>query len=272
MDNSQSKIFNAHHICYKSYLCFMMVIQISSDKETAMSKDHKKKEDHKKDHKKDQKQSADARRSELAKISQLAKEHDAEDTPNFGSMKDDFEPLKIVKLKHSEHEEPLEAEIVAEVEMNGKLYGLVTPAAPVVYILEESNADDDDSELQQIAPEEFEPIRKQIQEALSEWGVQIQIRADEFVLVGDPPEEFYSESELFAVEEDEEEVEYMILTAVDNGNTTYLVTMPTEPVLYPVELKEDDVAIVLADDEMVELHDIFQNIIQGMMSDDQSDD
>ena len=109
------------------------------------------KKDQKKDPKKDNKQL-----DKLKSLSVVA--DDEEESPNFGSMSSDFEPLKVVKLKQPDSNETLDVEIVAEVEMDGKLYGLVTPAQPVVYILEEEG-DDDDSDLEQIAPEDFDSIK-----------------------------------------------------------------------------------------------------------------
>jgi hypothetical protein len=237
-----------------------------------MSKKDQKKDFNKDAGKKDKKQDVSLSKLQELSSKKVIDDQDEEESPYFGSMASDFEPLKVVKLKQDHGSETLDVEIVAEVEMDGKLYGLVTPAQPIVYILEEEG-DDDDSELQQIAPEDFAPIQKQIQEALSQWNVHVEVRADEFVLVGDPPEEFYSESELFEAEDDEgESVEYMILVEVDDGSKRYLVTMPIDPVLYPVELLPDDTAIVLEDDKMGELHDIFQNIMEGMAQGDDDED
>jgi hypothetical protein len=180
----------------------------------------------------------------------------------------ELEPLRIVELI-DESGTTMPVEVVVEVEINENLYALFTPANPLIYILCE-DLKDEDAPLEQLEPTDFEGISKNIQTALFDYGLKVEIQADEFVLIGEPNESFYEQSELMEVEGDDGVQEYYVLVEVDDATARYSVVMPTEPVIYPGEILSDERARLLTEEEMLGLGSVFEEILAEGFNDDES--
>lgn len=169
-------------------------------------------------------------------------------------------PSRVLQLLNDEADQTMSVEVIVEFMIEERSYALLTPQHPVVLILRE-DAHDEEADLEAIDPSEFVKVSKNIQAALLKYKVHIEVQADEFVLLGEPEEEFYTESDIFEMETDDGPREFLILTEVDDGAFHYLVVMHIDPVIYPGEILEGERARLLRDDEMQDLGGIFQEIL-----------
>ncbi|MCB9548419.1 MAG: hypothetical protein H6706_21635 [Myxococcales bacterium] len=171
-------------------------------------------------------------------------------------MTEDLEPEKLVRLIDKESGETLTMQVAAEFELDGKVYGVLTPAETLIRIFRET-AD----ELIEVEPGEFSPIKEHVDAALSDWGLKVAVRADEFVLEGEEPDDFYEDCDIIEGESDEGPEELFVLVEVDTGDQNFLVTTSAEMRLFPVEITGEDEARLLEDEEYAALEEIFREVM-----------
>ena len=169
---------------------------------------------------------------------------------------------RYVQMLDDETGETLDMQVVAEIEYDDRTYGLLIPAVTLVQVLVEN-----DDELRELEIEEFAAIKGEIDKALGEWGLSVNVQAGESVLVGEEPGDLYEECDSFIDEEADEE--YFIISEVDTGSATYLVSVKAVPNMFPVELVDEENARSLSDDEMQRMHDVFQEAIKVLDEEDE---
>ncbi len=172
-------------------------------------------------------------------------------------MSEELAPRKVVQLADDETGDTIPMEIFIELEIEGRLYALVTPEAPIVTVLRMEKSGDEE-EIFDLPLEEFAKLQKDINAALKPYGVEVQVIGEEYALVGEAPDALYEDCGELTLDEDEE---YLILAEIDDGEAVYLVCQPPAEVI-PVELDANDVPRLLTDDEMDELQDTFQAVLQ----------
>ena len=183
-----------------------------------------------------------------------------------------LEPVRTVTLT-GEMSDPLPCEVIFEVEDEGTTYALLTPAEPVVMLLRE-DATSDDAPLESLDTDSFPSIKKHILAALAPFDLNIKVKGDEFVLVGEMSEEMYDQSDLMEVEdEDDEGSEYLIIAEVDDAAYRYLVALPMEPPLYAGCIVSDEEARRLSDDEFSQVEGLFSEVLLSWAQDqDETED
>ena len=171
-----------------------------------------------------------------------------------------LEPTRVVELIGDDGK-PMPVEVLFEVIVNDCLYALMTPAHPVIVILREDPAGED-APLEPIEPAEFNEIAKDVQSHLFNLDVQVEVQADEFVLVGTPNDEFYN-GERIQIEVEDGDEEYLIIVELDYGGKNYLVALPLDPdpPIYPGEILADEKARILKDEEMEGLQEVFEQVL-----------
>ena len=184
-------------------------------------------------------------------------------------IKEELDPVRVVNLQDDSGAN-LPVEVVVEIEHEEQTYVLLTPAEPVIMILRENNVDED-APLESLAASDFEEIKKNIQDALINHNVRIEVKSDEFVLVGEPSESFYSDCDIMELEEDDGTNEYLVLVEVDDAKYKYLVVMSIEPVLYPGLMLTDDEARLLSDDELQKVESLFSEVLSEWAEADEAD-
>ncbi len=172
-------------------------------------------------------------------------------------MSEELAPPKVVHLADEETGDTIGMQIFVEMEIDGRIYALVTPEAPVVTVLR-LERDGEDEEIYDLPPEEFGALQSDINAALKPYSVCVDVVGDEYMLVGEAPDSLYEDCGELTLDEDED---YLILAEIDNGEAVYLVCQPP-PEVIPVELGDNDVPRLLTDDEMEALHDTFQSVLQ----------
>ncbi|MEE2644980.1 MAG: hypothetical protein VYD19_08610, partial [Myxococcota bacterium] len=136
------------------------------------------------------------------------------------------------------------AEVFVELDYDGSIYALVTPAQPVVNVIIER----EEEELEYLESENFASVEKAINEALDKtFGVKIVSSGDSLNLVGELGEDAYAGEVLELEGDDGEMSEFIVLVEVDLGDVIYIVCYPVAPVIYPVELVEEGFARYLED-------------------------
>ena len=187
-----------------------------------------------------------------------------------GDGYDELEPRVVVDLI-DESGEALPVEVVLEVEVEGNLYALFTPAQPMVEILCEDMVDEE-AALEELEPASFTgDLKHHIQSALRALGVSLEVRANELILNGELADEVYEQSELIELEGDSEPLEYLIIQIVEDGMKRYMIALPTEPEIYPGELTEDGKARVLTDDELQRYQQVFEAALLEGFAEDESE-
>ena len=171
----------------------------------------------------------------------------------------ELEPVRIVQLVDDQGQR-LPVEVVVEIEHEDRTYVLLTPSEPVVMILREDKTDDE-APLESLAPNDFVRVQKNIQDALIEHNVKIEVKSDEFILTGEPSESFYAECDIMELEEEGGASEYLVLVEVDDGANKYLVVMSVEPSLYPGLLTSEEEARLLSDAELESVESLFSEVL-----------
>ncbi len=166
---------------------------------------------------------------------------------------DELYPEKVVQLTPDASGEQIPMQVYLEVDQDGRVYALLTPQDPLVLVLRathlQNETDEEGGTLEELEVEEFGPLAKEINHVLKEWGVKIEVRSEEYVLVGEANEGLYEDCEILPVVVEGEEEEYLVLAELDSGDTLYMVCEPASPDLFPVELQED-VPRLLTDEEL----------------------
>ncbi len=176
-------------------------------------------------------------------------------------MSEEMQDLRIVALVDEMTGESLKMQIFMEIEVDNKMLALLTPHEAVVNILH-TKADDDDAELAELEPSDFPKVAKDVQKALAEWTCKIEVRADEFILLGDPPQEFYDDVETIEVETEDGDDELLVLMEIDTGDDVYLIVTSSTPPIFPAELLENDTARSLNDEELAKHNELFKTALQ----------
>lgn len=171
----------------------------------------------------------------------------------------DLEPVRIIMLR-DESGDHLSVEVVIEIEHEQNTYVLLTPSEPVVMILKEDTTQED-APLESLAPSDFVGIQKNIQDALIEHNVRVEVKSDEFTLVGEPNESFYADCDVMELEDEGGSNEYLVLVEVDDGGSKYLVVMSIEPSLYPGLLTSEEEARLLTDEELESVESLFSEVL-----------
>ncbi|MCA9542091.1 MAG: hypothetical protein KC620_24510 [Myxococcales bacterium] len=152
----------------------------------------------------------------------------------------------LVELLDESSGETLIAEVCAEIEYEGALYALLIPAEPLVTLLR-FDPSDDESELEEMEPSDFGPIEETINKQLGKHDCRIEVRADEFILTGDPPESFYDDPETIEVETENGDKELLILQEIKvSKKLGYMVAVAADPPMYPAELLDGGKARLLS--------------------------
>ena len=179
-----------------------------------------------------------------------------------GAGTEELLPLEQVTLVDPSGAEIL-SEIFVEFEYAQKSYALITPAYPVVYLLVDRG---EDEELEYLPAEQFPEVETVINEALKmTLKAEISHRGEDLIFVGELEEADYQRGEILELEGDDgEPVELLSLLEVDDGETSYLICLPEDPVIYPVELLEEKLARRLEEEELIELQKIFDGVMQEL--------
>lgn len=167
---------------------------------------------------------------------------------------------RYVQMLDDDSNEMLSMQVVAEIEYDDKTYALLIPAVTLVQVLVET-----EEELRELETPEFIEVKKHINDALSDLGLSIEVQANEYVLVGEEPEDLYEDCDSFVDEEEDEE--YFILGEVDTGEKNYMIAVKAVPNMFPAELIDQENARPLDDEEMGRLHDVFQEAIKVLDED-----
>jgi len=201
---------------------------------------------------------------------EIRPQKDVGNSGKTGGMKmTEPDPKRIVPLVDAKTQEELAMEVFIELELEDRSFALLTPAEAVVNILRVVPGEtEDDETLEEMEPTEFQSLRGLFERQLKEWNCQIEVRADEFLLHGDPPEEFYEDCEIFGVETEDGEEEYMILLEIDTGQELYIVAAPAEPPIYPVEIR-DDKARSLNEKELAQYEPLFQQALEELAAEEE---
>ena len=181
----------------------------------------------------------------------------------------ELESVRVLTLV-DESGAKLPVEVVVEIEQGDEVYVLLTPAEPLVMVLREDK-NNEDAALEALDGDEFQEVKKHIHDALIQHNVKINIKGEDFVLVGEPEESFYAECDVMEIEEADGAAEYLVLVEVDDGNARYLVVMPIEPALYPGLLTSDTEARLLSDAELEKVESLFSQVLSEWAEADEED-
>ena len=171
----------------------------------------------------------------------------------------ELEPVRIVNLQDDSGAH-LPVEVVVEIDHEDHTYALLTPAEPVVMILRE-NTGDEAAPLESLEPSDYQEVKKHIQDALIHHNVRVEVKGNEFLLVGEPNESFYSECDIMDLDEGDTTSEYLVLVEVDDAQYKYLVVMSIEPALYPGLLVSESEARLLDDNELQKVEALFSEVL-----------
>lgn len=172
---------------------------------------------------------------------------------------------RIISLIDKETKEELPCKVVADLDLDGEAFALITPTLPWVNIVRASRGEDKD--LAEVETEDFPAIQPALNEALSKWNIKVELRVDEYVLIGDLPESLFEESDVFGIENEDGDTEnFLVLAEVEREDATFLLMAPEVPALFPVKII-DGKAETLSDEEMEKVQSHFESAIDEMQQD-----
>ena len=169
----------------------------------------------------------------------------------------ELDPRVVIDLV-DDNGETLPVEVVLEVEVEGNLYALFTPAQPIIEILCEDMVDEE-APLEELEPAEFKgDVKHHIQSALRDLGASVELRANAFILHGELADEVYEQSEWIELEGENDALEYLVIQSVEDGMKRYMIALPAEPEIYPGEIIKEGQARLLRDDELQRYQQVFE--------------
>jgi hypothetical protein len=183
-------------------------------------------------------------------------------------------PRRIVKLPDEETNEDLEMEVVVELEVDGKDYALLTPPYPTLRLFAVDENEEGETSMNELAPEGLDELRRDVNEALKEYGVKARRYGGRYALDGELPEEAFTDIDQISAETDDGEEDFLIISELDAGDERYWLLYPVDQELHPVELVAEDRARALTDEELESMHETFEAAIQELdeMADEDDED
>ena len=172
----------------------------------------------------------------------------------------DLQPPRVVQLT-DENGEALLAEVVIELELDGKQYGLLTQKHPPILILKEDLVDED-APYELVSMDEFKTIEREIQNALFDHGLKVSVKGGMLTLTGNLTSDFLQESQLIEIEGENQDItEYLILVEIDDASHQFMVVLSCDPEIFPCELLDNDQARLLSGSELEGLEGVFEAVL-----------
>ncbi|MCA9560270.1 MAG: hypothetical protein KC583_17095 [Myxococcales bacterium] len=175
----------------------------------------------------------------------------------------ELEPRRVIPFVDPESGEEIPMEVFLEVEQDMKVFALLTPVAWSVEVVRAT-----DDTIEPVEPDELPGLRKHIADGMAPHGLTVHLRAEQIFLEGDPAEDFFDDCDCIDVQTDDGEEEYAVLLTLETGDETFMVIMPTEPELFPVEIV-DDKGRPLNDAELEGLEDTFRRALEPFEDDEE---
>lgn len=179
----------------------------------------------------------------------------------------------LVELVDEKTGESLAAAVQLEIEYGERVFGLLIPVDPIVKVLR-YDPSDDESELEEMEPEEFAEVADFINGKLAKFNSSIEVHADECILLGEPPESVYDDPETLEVETEAGDQELLILFELKKKRKLgYLIAVPAEPPMWPAELLEGGRARLLGEEDIDEqLDNAFKEAVELLAEDEFEDE
>lgn len=180
------------------------------------------------------------------------------------SENEELLPRRLVTLKDEETGDDLEMEVVVELEVEGKDYALVTPPYPLLQLFAVEEDEDGGSSMDAIAPEGLDELRRDVNDALKEFGVRVRRYGARYALDGELPESAFESADEISAETDDGEEDFIVIKELDAGEERYWLLYPLDQELHPVELVSEERARPLTDEELENLHETFEAAVQEL--------
>ena len=154
---------------------------------------------------------------------------------------------RIVSLL-DEEKDPLPCRVITTVQLDGETFALLTPTLPWVNVLRSEASEE--AGLSEVELSDFPKVKHLLNEVLGNWGLSVEVKGEEYVLVGDLPEELFEESDMLPIENEEGVTEdFFVLAEVEDNGGICLVVAPETPALFPVKL-DGDKATTVSDEQL----------------------
>ncbi|WP_218079424.1 DUF3727 domain-containing protein [Anthocerotibacter panamensis] len=157
----------------------------------------------------------------------------------------------------------LKCELLQEIPLKDKTYGLVLPqGTPVRIMAWTDGGDDDEPTLEDLDDEEIAKILPTARAVLAEQDLKLLDSAFVLVVIGDVPEADEDSDEVYTISEDDEEEEedYQLVREFFVEERHYAVFSPVDPLFLFVDLTEAPPRM-LSPDETKELMPAFEDVL-----------
>ncbi len=141
--------------------------------------------------------------------------------------------LETIPLLSTDSKSELPCHVVADVELNGVRFVLLTPKHAWVTVVR-----DDEDGIVELDSSEIGELEGLFNAALAQHGLKLQVESDEILLVGDLKEDFTELCDTIGITEDDDEDAYIILSDVEHNDATYLLLSPELPAMFAAKIKD----------------------------------
>lgn len=157
--------------------------------------------------------------------------------------------METLPLLSADQKNELPCHVVADVDIEGVRYVLVTPKDTLVTVVR-----DDDDGVVELELDALPPLLPMINAELRTHGLSVEVQTGELVLHGQLGDELSDLCDTIGISEDGEEDGHLILADVEHEGARYLLLSPELPELFAAKV-QDGKALPLSDRELARVED-----------------
>lgn len=134
---------------------------------------------------------------------------------------------ETMPLLSSDKKSELLCYVVADVNVQGVRYVLLTPTKPWLSVVKE-----DDDGIEDVDALDFAPLEPLFNRALAQHGLSVRVESDEILLQGELTNEVRELCDTIGINDEDEDDAHLILADVDYEDATYLLLSPETPAMF----------------------------------------
>ena len=140
--------------------------------------------------------------------------------------------IETLPLLSADKKSELPCHVVADVEVQGVRYVLLTPKNAWLSVVR-----DDEDGIVELDASEFGPLEPLFNEALKPQGLSVKVESDEFLLVGELKEEFAELCDTVGINDEDEDDAFLILADVEHDGAKFMLLSPELPAMFAARVE-----------------------------------
>lgn len=172
-------------------------------------------------------------------------------------MSELFETLPLLSV---DEKSELACHVVADVDMNGQRFVLLTPVKTFITVVR-----DDEDGIVELDAAEGAFLLDTFNEELKKHNVSLLAQDGEFVLDGELDDELLELCDSIGVADEDDDETYLILADAEKDDKQYLLLSPETPTMFPAKVK-DGKAYPLSDAELEKVESQLEQALENSIN------